>query len=327
MGVITLNSRLKDAAKDMFYYSGLSGMLLSFSSYLKHPKFLILMYHRVSMPSHNSEYLAVPADAFEQHIKFIRDNFRIVSMEDGLKALDEDTSRDIYAAINFDDGYMDNYLHGFPVLKKYGVPATIFLTTDFIGKEHLFWWDEVFKIISSSDTNGMDKLNAAECINFSLRAKPEHEIRAVIGKLKEHFRVSKDIDPIKMLEWEQIKEMAESGIDFGSHTKTHRDLSILSDKEVLEELTGSKREIEHGLGKEIGGFSYPFGTFDERVKSLSVKAGFRYARTTLKGFNHRDIDRFLLRCIGGASLLKTSFLAARISANSLKSGKTNNRSR
>jgi len=139
MAIMTLNPRLKDIAKDIFYYSGLSGILLSFSRHCRHPKFLILMYHRICDSSHRDGYLGIPADVFEQHVKFIKDNFKTVSMQDGLRALYEDDSADIYATINFDDGYMDNYLYAYPVLKKHNVPATIFLTTDFIGKEHIFW--------------------------------------------------------------------------------------------------------------------------------------------------------------------------------------------
>jgi len=143
----------------------------------------------------------------------------------------------------------------------------------------------------------------------------------MIQKLKERLRPSEEIKPVLMLGWKEIKEMEESGIDFGSHTKTHRNLCMLRDDEVLKELVESKREIEKRLDKEIIGFSYPFGIFDERVQRLVKKAGFKYARSTLKGFNHKDADRFLLTCIGGGPLLKTSFLAARISVNSLKLNK------
>lgn len=320
MGMITMNPRLKDAAKDLFYCSGLSGMLLSFSCHYKHPKFLILTYHRVSPPLPAEGYLGVPLDVFEKHARFIKDNFKTVSMEEGIDALYREDSMDIYATINFDDGYMDNYDYAFPILKKYGVPATVYLTTDFIGKSHLFWWERIFRVLSSSDTNGMDKLQAAEAINFSLRTKSDREIEAVIKKLEEYFKPSKEIAPIPMLGWKEIREMKDSGIvDFASHTKTHKNLCMLNDDEALEELIGSKKEMEKNLGGEVTGFSYPFGIFDERVKKLVEKAGFKYARTTLKGFNHKEVDRFLLTSIGCGSLLKTSFLAARISFNSLKS--------
>ena len=320
MAMMSLNPRLKDLAKDIFYYSGLSRMLLSFSCYRRHPKFLILTYHKVCLPSSSDGYLGIPEDVFEQHVRFIKDNFKTVSMQDGLKALYEGDSSDIYATINFDDGYMDNYLHAYPALKKYKVPATVFLTTDFVGKEHIFWWDKVFKIISSSDTNDIDRTQAAERINFSLRTKSESEIQAVIQKLEERFQPQGKIEPVLMLGWKEIKEMKTNGIDFGAHTKTHRNLCMLNDDEVLEELIGSKKEIEEKIGEKIKGFSYPFGIFDERVKGLVRKAGFEYARSTLKGFNHKNVDRFLLASIGGGGLLKTSFLAARISVNSLKPG-------
>jgi len=71
-----------------------------------------------------------------------------------------------------------------------------------------------------------------------------------------------------------LSEMAE----IGSHTVTHPDLRKLDDKRALEEMRLSKQELEMILNKEIVGFCYPMGRFDQRVKNLVAQAGYKYAR-------------------------------------------------
>lgn len=324
-----LKASVKDITKDLCYYLGIPQFLLRYSHFLKSPKLLILNYHRVCASFKQNEYLGISASIFEQHVGFLKDNFRIVPMQEGLRLIYTENSKENYAAINLDDGYMDNYLHAYPVLKKYNVPATIFLITDFIGKDRIFWWDRVFNAVSSIKSGDVDidigtniiysklneiseKVKLTNQINKILVNKYDDEKERFITALEKRFAPIKEIAHCSMLGWKEINEMNKNGIDFGSHTKTHRNLCLLEDNEALEELTYSKKVIEQNLGTENCDFCYPFGAFDERIKSLVQRAGFRCARSTLKGFNNRNSDRFRLTSIGAESLSKASFFANRI---------------
>ena len=154
-------------------------------------------------------------------------------------------------------------------------------------------------------------------INIDLKKETEANIERLVKKLEKEFHPKGEIKSCKMLDWEEIKEMNKWGIDFGSHAKTHRNLCLLNDDELRSELVDSKKEIEDKTGVEINAFTYPFGILDDRVKDFVVKAGYKYARTSSKGVNRKDSDRFLLSSIGMGSLSKTSFLANRISVNLL----------
>ena len=300
----------KNIIKDIFYYSGVTNLLIKFSPWHRQHSLFIFTYHRIFPDAKDNKYLGLQHEVFERHIRFIKRNFKIVSLADGLEALYSNDSKGVYAAINFDDGYMDNYLYAYPVLKKYGIPATIFLTTDFIGKDHVFWWDRIFNMVSLLGAE--DSKKTANDINRALRTKGEEELQYLVEKLEKKFSL-KRAEENPMLGWGEIKEMSKSGIDFGSHTKTHRNLCVLKDEDVIKELTESKRVIEKRIGQEVSILAYPFGIFDKRIKGLAEKSGFKYARSTLRGFNCRDTDRFSLVAISAESLIKTSFLAARIS--------------
>ncbi|MBU1911922.1 MAG: polysaccharide deacetylase family protein [Candidatus Omnitrophica bacterium] len=301
----------KDIAKEMFYRLGICGPLLRISCICKYPAFFILAYHRTCPSGNGRPYMATPIDIFEQHIKFIKDNFKIMPMTEGLKNIYEKKEKEIYVSVNLDDGYMDNYLYAYHVLKKYKVPATIFLTTDYIGKNPVFWWDRVFNATSYNE-------HATDRINAALRTEEESEIQRRIKEMEDKASLLKKAKSNLMLGWEEIRKMKEDGIDFGSHTKTHRNLCLLSDEEVAEELGGSKKVLEENLGEEVRGFSYPFGIYDERIKNLAKRAGFGYARAGFKGFNHKNADRFALASICAGPALRTSFLADRISLSAFK---------
>lgn len=257
-------------------------------------------------------------------------------MSEGASELYKNKSNEIYAAINLDDGYMDNYLYAYPVLKRYDVPATIFLTTNFIEKKHTFWWDRVFNLASKLDNNKVglgigiktfsksknvfQKSRMIDEINKVLRKKEEKDVDIMLDGLEKKFSLQ-ETEPTAMLGWDQIKEMNDNGISFGAHTRTHRNLCLLEDREVLEELIYSKKEIEERLGVNVQEFAYPFGAFNERVRRITEKAGFRCARTSFTGINYKDTDRFLLSSVSAGSLLKISSFVTRVSFLALKDNK------
>ena len=159
---------VKNLIRDASFYSGISSFLLSLSRIYRCPVLLIFVYHKVQPAFSRGEYLGIPGQIFDRHIRFIKDNFKVISLEDGLDVIYKNNSKNIYAAINFDDGYMDNYYNAYPVLQKYKIPATIFLTTDIMGVSHTFWWDRLFNLVYSMKTDYMDIEIDSNRLNFKL---------------------------------------------------------------------------------------------------------------------------------------------------------------
>lgn len=102
---------------------------------------------------------------------------------------------------------------------------------------------------------------------------------------------------IKLLSWEELQELAAAGWEVGSHTRTHADLTALADEELAEELSGSKKILEQGLGREVLAVSYPFGRNDQRVRAAARAAGYGLGLTTRPGKNTPTDDLMDLRRI------------------------------
>jgi len=114
---------------------------------------LIFYYHRVCDPEDDflaSPDLVVSNNNFEKQMQFIKEEFNVLPLDVAIGHFKKGkrlSCRDI--AITFDDGYIDNYINAYPILKKYGISATIFITTGYIGSSNLLWWDRLSLIIKA----------------------------------------------------------------------------------------------------------------------------------------------------------------------------------
>jgi peptidoglycan/xylan/chitin deacetylase (PgdA/CDA1 family) len=92
----------------------------------------------------------------------------------------------------------------------------------------------------------------------------------------------------------QLTELAQHGVEIGSHTMTHAHLTQCTDEALAREVADSKRRLEDLLGREAVSFSYPYGDVDARVRDVVANAGYRYATATSKGAVTPTTDPLLL---------------------------------
>ena len=102
-----------------------------------------------------------------------------------------------------------------------------------------------------------------------------------------------EFPPSKILSWREIKELSDSGIEFGAHTRTHPDLTRISGVQIESEITESKSAIENALGSEVTTFAYPFGKFNSSAKRVAEKM-FKAACSTNLGKVNCSSDFFSL---------------------------------
>jgi peptidoglycan/xylan/chitin deacetylase (PgdA/CDA1 family) len=139
----------------------------------------ILMYHSVNPDARPENRLAVSVKAFERQIHFLKNNhYRVLPLDSVADLIKE--NRKIppkTVAITFDDGYKDNYTYAFPVLKKYGLPATIFVIINEVGRTDRLSWDEIKTMQDSGIINfGSHALAPEPLINI----QSEDELRKEI---------------------------------------------------------------------------------------------------------------------------------------------------
>ncbi|MGB3512084.1 MAG: polysaccharide deacetylase family protein [Microcoleaceae cyanobacterium] len=112
-----------------------------------HPHALILLYHRVTVLDSDPQLLSVSPQNFAEHLQILSKSYHLVSLRELVKQLCEGQVKHHSVAITFDDGYADNLHEAKPLLEKYGIPATVFVTAGKIGQNQEFWWDDLERIL------------------------------------------------------------------------------------------------------------------------------------------------------------------------------------
>jgi peptidoglycan/xylan/chitin deacetylase (PgdA/CDA1 family) len=277
-------------------------------------RFQIVGYHKVSLDIHPF-FEPVHPEIFEQQMRFLKSCYKVMSLRELMERsrLGDVPARSV--AITFDDGYRDNYEYAFPILKKYGLPATVFVATGAVGTGNLIWHDRIFdafRYTTVTESRLIDPevppllLESDESRHRSLhvvlaRAKSLYgEARLRFVDDVEHKLKPNLPSPLeqRMLNWDQVREMHKAGIEFGSHTVSHTILSRLPRPELFRELRDSRSALREQLSAPIFSFAYPNGKptdYNDEAKAVLKECGYSCAVTCQLGFNHAFSDPYELR--------------------------------
>lgn len=242
----------------------------------------ILMFHRVIPKSeeprvHNHESLEISPEHLEQIILYFkRRNYLFISIND-LKHHLKGSSTRKFVVFTFDDGYLDNLTYAYPIFKKYGVPLTIYVTTNFINAKAVMWWYHLEQILLMKETWTFTWENIQydfECNSRSQKELAFEEVRKLItssysaqdhlkkmGNLFEtDIQLLLDYTRNNAMSWQQISDLSKDPmVTIGAHTANHLPLKILDSTQLEDEIVNSKIEIEDMIGKRVDHFAYPFG--------------------------------------------------------------------
>ena len=209
----------------------------------------------------------------------------------------EDPSDKFVVAITFDDGYKDNLINALPILERYSIPATIYITTRFPERDTWMWWYELW-----------DHLQKVDDLEIFFQSKSwkwktdSHQKKIYCYRQLENWMInlhsndqkilaesvtkspSRKQYPELCLTWDEINTLdSHRLVTVGAHTHTHPNLRTLDDEEAFFEINHSKNLLKRHLEHDIEHFAYPYGTINEADKrefNLVDRCNFRSAVTT-----------------------------------------------
>ncbi len=267
----------------------------------------ILMYHRIQS---ERAWLNVTPEAFAQQMQVIREVYQPVPLSQVVECLRQSRPLPPRAiVVTFDDGYRDNYLYAYPVLRALGIPATFFITSGHVETQRPFWWDRVQRGLKSTAEILAAWPDLWDVLPGCSREK-EIEIVTAAFKEQEHRDALQLLDAIchpveqdarEVMNWEELRDMAAHGMEIGSHTVTHPILARQSLSAAMWEIQQSKETLERQLDRAVLHFAYPNGRPCDYSVELQLgleEAGYLSACSSVGTFVTPHSSPFALERIG-----------------------------
>lgn len=252
----------------------------------------ILMYHRVI----DEPFVAgLPPERFAQQMAYIAQKFRVIPVNQLIEELARNDVKHYTLALTFDDGHADFYHNTWPIIKKYQLPASLYVTTGFIDQDLWLWPDLLRYILLKANSR---QIALTSLGNFSTT---RDEVIHTWSQLGDHCLTLDDAirknfiqdlaqqlnvtipaipeAPFTSLIWSQLREMHKQGLDIGSHTVSHPILSKLTSAAIESELHDSRERICEEIGQQPLGICYPNGLLkdiNDDVLEIAQQLNYRY---------------------------------------------------
>lgn len=303
---------MKSKLKDIYY------QLLKLKSRVFNGRpVLVTMYHRTSDEvRHELKHLTVSSSNFDKQLTYFKKNYQILRLTDDWSSL-----KKTGLVITFDDGYADNLLNALPILEKYQIPATIFITTLNINSKKEFWWDRLVFDYSNCYSvfflpNIVEKVSKK---NYSFG-----ELSALVNKLtniekEEWFLKFEDLNEITFNDNEHFRSLTNDEllmlsnhplIDIGLHTHNHYSLGNLNYEQQKEELTYSIEKLNTLVTKSVNYIALPHGSYNKdtlRILEELNYSGMLLANNYYSSYKNKSakkINRILMPDIVDKKLVK-----------------------
>lgn len=267
---------------------------------------LVLIYHRV-LPEADPLLADEPdARTFAAHMDVVASAFNVLPLSEAAARLERGELPPRAACITFDDGYANNLEVALPILAQRKLPATVFITTQFIRGGRM-WNDTVIEVVRRASGEldltsfGLQRYVLADMdarrrsldaiLNGLKYLEPLERLRTV-NEIAERAAVALPND--LMLSEDQIRKLHRAGVEIGAHTFSHPILTRIDEQAATAEIRSSKGTLEEVIGAPVTTFAYPNGRpqkdYGPRDVGLVRAAGFRAAVSTAWGCARRGAD-------------------------------------
>ena len=257
-------------------------------------KTIVLKYHRVLPAVDPLQPGEIDEDGFRAHLTVLARLFNVLTIGEAVERIRDGKLPSRAVCLTFDDGYADNHDIALPLLEEYGLKATFFVATGYLDGG-MMWNDRVIEAIRQCQD---ETLEADEFGRLSLSSNSErlNAIKTVLGAFKyleathresavqefcELAGFYPEAKDSPMMKSEQVKAMADAGMEIGGHTVNHPILSRIDDQLAEQEIVNGKQELEALLGAQLVSFAYPNGApghdYHDAHIDMVKRAGFHGA--------------------------------------------------
>lgn len=287
---MSLRSFIKKSILTFFDIVGLNAFLRKHS---KTP--IVLFWHGVSVhPDIIVEGESFPADLFERQVKYLVRYYEVISMDEFYKRFTNNCFTNKEVVITFDDGLKNNLTVAAPILKKYRLPFTVFVSALNIEEQKRFYITIPRLIIIGAELSEVEiplmdykrKINSlqerimcAREIEYEIKYYSHEKAKLIAAELIEYIGGTKYEELCSkysngdLLTWNNVKELTEHyECTIGSHCLDHCICHSAQDAIVIEEqLVKSKSLIEDKIGIPCDYFAYPNGNFTDESNDIVLK--------------------------------------------------------
>jgi peptidoglycan/xylan/chitin deacetylase (PgdA/CDA1 family) len=279
-------------------------------------KTIMVVYHSIN--EYREDRIRIPnivtPSAFEAQIQSMASTACFITLQQYLDHMREGRPLSKTSIIvTFDDGYKDNLTIASPILRKYGVPATFFISTGYMGREEMKWEDQLSCMIRRTEasaisvslpsgnasfdiSNDKNKFKVINALVFALGHLSQAERSSILGELREQSHLNCADQAGVMMTWDDVQQIANTpGYSVGSHTVTHQHLTRIPLSEALFEVTRSKEQLEGEIKQPVTTLSYPYGDFNSEIIAALKNAGYTCGATIEYGSNTLHSDPFRLK--------------------------------
>jgi peptidoglycan/xylan/chitin deacetylase (PgdA/CDA1 family) len=291
----------------------------------------IMMYHAVvTSPLAVPDWCFLDERVFRMQLEYLARHFEVVPLSAAVRLLRERTVRRPTAVITFDDGFQSVHDVAFPVLKRMGLPAAVFLCTGLVGSDDTVWFCRLNRALATATRPDLEwrgevfaldsaprRARAGAILQERLKELPHpmlmHELAAIVGALGDDVeRPVAPGSPYRMLGPREVEALVAGGLfEVGAHGTRHAILTLLPPAERDREVKESVEAVRRLVSRACRFFSYPNGRasdYDGAVRRLLGELGVEAAVTSTSGSNTPTTPRLGLRRLGvGADMEMPEF--------------------
>lgn len=302
-------------------------------------KVTVLAYHRIDEPGTAANRDLSPAliDAypagFEAQMRWIAGRYNVISGWQLVESLRNGKPLPARALmITFDDGYSCFQETALPILRRYGLPVTLFAPTAFTSNPQMpFWWDTLHRVLDRTEREEIEvprvgrlslrtseqRNQAYETLVGQIESTDADEVEELVGAIS----LACDVEPSmrkRRLDWQEVKALADAGdVAVGPHTRSHPILSRTSHERMRDEIAGSWADLNAHIANPLPLFAYPNGqayAISQANVDAVRNAGLVGAFSMMAGFNSPgETDPYMMHRIGATAGLSLNRFKLRIS--------------